>query len=96
MSPLRTLANLYGQVQRTRGSAERTVEFLAVQPEPSDQCDIELRDPTGRPAWHWQTGWLSWLRRTPGHDSSTASPGRLYWTAAYLETDKDIFELWIW
>ncbi len=47
MSPLRTLANLYGQVQRTRGSAERIIEFLAVQPEPSDQGDIELRDPTG-------------------------------------------------
>ncbi|MEH6518278.1 MAG: ABC transporter ATP-binding protein [Halioglobus sp.] len=36
MSPLGTLANVYGQVQRTRGSAERILEFLGEQPEPAD------------------------------------------------------------
>ncbi len=47
MTPLRTLADVYGQVQRTRGSAERIVEFLAQQPEPADEGDIELRDVRG-------------------------------------------------
>ena len=42
MNPLGTLANVYGQVQRTRGSAERIVEFLGQQPEPADEGDIEL------------------------------------------------------
>ncbi len=42
MNPLGTLANVYGQVQRTRGSAERIVEFLEEQPEPSDEGDIVL------------------------------------------------------
>ena len=37
MSPLGTLANVYGQVQRTRGSAERILEFLGEQPEPADE-----------------------------------------------------------
>ncbi len=40
MSPLGTLANVYGQVQRTRGSAERIIEFLGEQPEPADEGDI--------------------------------------------------------
>jgi ABC-type multidrug transport system fused ATPase/permease subunit len=47
MTPLRTLANLYGQVQRTRGSAERIIEFLAEQPEPSEQGDLALRGLAG-------------------------------------------------
>jgi ABC-type multidrug transport system fused ATPase/permease subunit len=42
MLPLGTLANVFGQVQRTRGSAERIVEFLEEQPEPSDEGDIVL------------------------------------------------------
>jgi len=42
MNPLGTLANVYGQVQRTRGSAERIVEFLGQQPEPADEGDIVL------------------------------------------------------
>jgi len=42
MNPLGALANVYGQVQRTRGSAERIVEFLGEQPEPADEGDIVL------------------------------------------------------
>lgn len=42
MNPLGTLANVYGQVQRTRGSAERIVEFLGQQPEPADEGNIEF------------------------------------------------------
>lgn len=34
--PLKGLANVYGQVQRTRGAAERIVDFLDAQPEPDD------------------------------------------------------------
>ncbi len=34
--PLRSLANVYGQVQQTRGAAERVIEFLDEQPEPED------------------------------------------------------------
>jgi ABC-type multidrug transport system fused ATPase/permease subunit len=37
VSPLRTLANVYGRIQRTRGSAERIIEFLGEQPEPTDE-----------------------------------------------------------
>ncbi len=47
MSPLRTLADVYGQVQRTRGSAERIVEFLGEQAEPADEGDTVLRDVAG-------------------------------------------------
>lgn len=35
--PLKGLANVYGQVQRTRGAAERIVEFFNEQPEPNDE-----------------------------------------------------------
>jgi len=38
--PLRGLADVYGQTLRTRGAAERIIEFLGQQPEPDD---------TGRP-----------------------------------------------
>jgi ATP-binding cassette subfamily B protein len=48
MSPLRTLANVYGQVQRTRGSAERIIEFLGEQPEPTDEGETVLTDVRGR------------------------------------------------
>lgn len=47
MSPLGTLANVYGQVQRTRGSAERIIEFLGEQQEPADEGDVELKDVAG-------------------------------------------------
>lgn len=47
MSPLGTLANVYGQVQRTRGSAERIIEFLGEQPEPADEGEVELKDVAG-------------------------------------------------
>jgi ATP-binding cassette, subfamily B, bacterial len=36
MSPLRSLSNLYGQWQTTRGASERLVQFLQTQPEPTD------------------------------------------------------------
>jgi len=32
--PIGSLANVYGQLQRTRGAAERILNFLSVQPEP--------------------------------------------------------------
>ena len=47
MSPLGTLANVYGQVQRTRGSAERIVEFLGQQPEPEDEGKQTLQAERG-------------------------------------------------
>jgi ABC-type multidrug transport system fused ATPase/permease subunit len=34
--PIKSLANVYGQVQQTRGAAERVIEFLNEQPEPED------------------------------------------------------------
>ncbi|MEP5570015.1 MAG: ABC transporter ATP-binding protein [Halioglobus sp.] len=38
--PLRSLSNVYGEIQRARGAAERILEFFAVQAEPSDaDCD---------------------------------------------------------
>jgi ATP-binding cassette subfamily B protein len=40
--PLRGLANVYGQVQRTRGAAERIIDFLSEQPEPEDADKPEL------------------------------------------------------
>ena len=42
MTPLRTLANVYGQVQTTRGAAERIIDFLNEQPEPGDEGKVEL------------------------------------------------------
>jgi ABC-type multidrug transport system fused ATPase/permease subunit len=36
VSPMATLADVYGQVQNTRGSAQRILEFLAQQREPAD------------------------------------------------------------
>jgi len=46
-SPLSTLANVYGQVQRTRGSAERIMDFLGQQPEPADEGKQILRHAKG-------------------------------------------------
>jgi ABC-type multidrug transport system fused ATPase/permease subunit len=47
MSPLRTLANVYGQLQRTRGSAERILEFLQERPEPVDEGSRKIADLKG-------------------------------------------------
>jgi len=47
MSPLGTLANVYGQVQRTRGSAGRIIEFLGERPEPADDGKIVLERVAG-------------------------------------------------
>jgi ATP-binding cassette subfamily B protein len=48
MSPLSTLADAYGQVQRTRGSAERIIEFLGELPEPADEGNLQLGPVKGR------------------------------------------------
>ncbi|RLA44041.1 MAG: ABC transporter ATP-binding protein [Gammaproteobacteria bacterium] len=45
--PLRSLANVYGQVQQTRGAAERIIEFLSEQPEPEDDGKPALPPTTG-------------------------------------------------
>ncbi len=42
ISPLRSLANVYGRAQLVRGSAQRIVTFLAEQPEPDDRGRDEL------------------------------------------------------
>jgi ABC-type multidrug transport system fused ATPase/permease subunit len=47
VNPLRTLANVYGQVQRCRGSAERIVSFLDTRPEPADDGARILREVAG-------------------------------------------------
>jgi ATP-binding cassette subfamily B protein len=47
MNPLGTLANVYGQVQRARGSAERIIEFLGEQPEPVDDGEFLLERVAG-------------------------------------------------
>lgn len=47
MNPLGTLANVYGRVQRTRGSAERIAAFLAELPEPTDEGELELENVRG-------------------------------------------------
>jgi ATP-binding cassette subfamily B protein len=61
--PLKGLANVYGQIQVTRGAAERIIEFLNEQPEPDDtdkpalravRGDIQFKDvhfhyPDGKP-----------------------------------------------
>ncbi|QFU74597.1 ABC transporter ATP-binding protein [Halioglobus maricola] len=41
-TPLRGLADVYGQVQRTRGAAERILDFLGEQPEPDDSGAQDL------------------------------------------------------
>ncbi|MEP0203752.1 MAG: ABC transporter ATP-binding protein [Halioglobus sp.] len=45
--PLRSLADVYGQAQRTRGAAERIIEFLNLQPEPADAELPDLPPITG-------------------------------------------------
>jgi ATP-binding cassette subfamily B protein len=46
--PLSGLANVYGQVMRTRGAAERLLEFFAVQSEPLDDNKPAISDVKGR------------------------------------------------
>ena len=45
--PISGLANVYGQLQRTRGAAERILTFLSIQPEPSSEGKPELPEATG-------------------------------------------------
>jgi ATP-binding cassette subfamily B protein len=45
--PISGLANVYGQVQRTRGAAERLVDFFDEQPEPPERAQPELGDIKG-------------------------------------------------
>jgi ATP-binding cassette subfamily B protein len=40
--PLKGLADVYGQIQATRGAAERIIEFLNEQPEPEDTGKLAL------------------------------------------------------
>ncbi|MEM1153593.1 MAG: ABC transporter ATP-binding protein [Pseudomonadota bacterium] len=47
INPLRTLANVYGQVQRTRGSAERIVTFMQQQAEPVTEGEQGIRNIRG-------------------------------------------------
>ncbi len=41
-SPIGSLANVYGQVQRTRGAAERILTFFTVQEEPVGDGELDL------------------------------------------------------
>ena len=59
--PVSGLANVYGQLQRTRGSAERILEFFSVQPEPSSE---------GKPELPYATGHIKF------EDASFSYPGR--------------------
>jgi ABC-type multidrug transport system fused ATPase/permease subunit len=46
--PLAGLANVYGQIMRTRGAAERLLEFFAEQPEPVDKATKPIEHVAGR------------------------------------------------
>ena len=46
--PLAGLANVYGQVMRTRGAAERLLEFFTEQPEPVDTATDPIQNVAGR------------------------------------------------
>ena len=46
--PVSGLADVYGQLQRTRGAAERILTFFSVQPEPSSEGKPDLPEATGR------------------------------------------------
>ncbi|MEM9090613.1 MAG: ABC transporter ATP-binding protein, partial [Cyanobacteria bacterium P01_F01_bin.53] len=48
INPLRTLADIYGQFQQTRGSAERIIEFLQEEQEPADEGLRELTHVNGQ------------------------------------------------
>ncbi len=45
--PIGSLANVYGQIQRTRGAAERILAFFSVQPEPKGEGKPELASVNG-------------------------------------------------
>jgi len=45
--PISGLANVYGEVQRTRGAAERLVDFFNEQPEPAEKSQPPLEDIKG-------------------------------------------------
>jgi ABC-type multidrug transport system fused ATPase/permease subunit len=46
-APLKSLANVYGRIQVTRGAAERLVDFLGQQPEPADEGLPDLGEVAG-------------------------------------------------
>lgn len=46
--PVSGLADVYGQMQQTRGAAERILAFFCVQPEPSSEGKPELPEATGQ------------------------------------------------
>jgi ABC-type multidrug transport system fused ATPase/permease subunit len=46
--PLASLANVYGQIMRTRGAAERLLEFFAERPEPVDKATQPIGNVKGR------------------------------------------------
>jgi len=46
--PIGNLANVYGQIQHTRGAAERILAFFSVQPEPIGEGKPELQSVIGR------------------------------------------------
>jgi ABC-type multidrug transport system fused ATPase/permease subunit len=46
--PVSGLANVYGQVMRTRGAAERLLEFFAEQPEPVSQGKPPIAEVSGK------------------------------------------------
>jgi ABC-type multidrug transport system fused ATPase/permease subunit len=46
--PVSGLANVYGQVQRTRGAAERILVFFCEQPEPSSEDKPDLPEAVGK------------------------------------------------
>jgi len=46
--PISNLANVYGQIQRTRGAAERIQAFFAVQPEPFSETEQKLANISGQ------------------------------------------------
>jgi len=41
--PISNLASIYGQIQNTRGAAERLIETFAIEPEPCDANDPDLQ-----------------------------------------------------
>ncbi len=45
--PVSGLADVYGQLQRTRGAAERILDFFSIQPEPSSEGKPELPEAVG-------------------------------------------------
>ena len=46
--PISNLANVYGQIQHTRGAAERILAFFSVQAEPGCEGQLELHAVAGR------------------------------------------------